>query len=137
MMIGQIRTLFAKLSGVVFSIASGLIAGKEGPFVHGGAIVGGGFGSMGSQYGLFPADPIVMHSTALCNFVSMPSLWFSLFLCGSNKIVICAGICPLKESHSLGMHCLQCKFSRGVSVRGMLTRLCFLQDSNKSFEGTS
>jgi H+/Cl- antiporter ClcA len=33
----------------VFSIASGLIAGKEGPFVHGGAIVGGGVGSMGSQ----------------------------------------------------------------------------------------
>ena len=35
--------------GVVFSIASGLIAGKEGPFVHGGAIIGGGIGSMGSQ----------------------------------------------------------------------------------------
>ena len=40
----------AKLIGVVFSIAAGLIAGKEGPFVHGGGIVGGGIGSMGSQY---------------------------------------------------------------------------------------
>ena len=35
------RTLVAKLVGVVFSIAAGLIAGKEGPFVHGGAIIGG------------------------------------------------------------------------------------------------
>lgn len=52
--VGQIRTLIAKVSGVVFSIASGLIAGKEGPFVHGGAIVGGGIGSMGSQYDLSP-----------------------------------------------------------------------------------
>ena len=40
----------AKLVGVVFSIAAGLIAGKEGPFVHGGGIVGGGLGGMGSQY---------------------------------------------------------------------------------------
>ena len=45
----QVRTLVAKLIGVVFSIAAGLIAGKEGPFVHGGGIVGGGIGSMGSQ----------------------------------------------------------------------------------------
>ncbi|CAK0770655.1 hypothetical protein CVIRNUC_003789 [Coccomyxa viridis] len=44
-----VRTLVAKLIGVVFSIAAGLIAGKEGPFVHGGGIVGGGIGSMGSQ----------------------------------------------------------------------------------------
>lgn len=47
---GQVRTLIAKLIGVVFSIAAGLIAGKEGPFVHGGGIVGGGIGSLGSQY---------------------------------------------------------------------------------------
>lgn len=39
----------AKLAGVVFSIAAGLIAGKEGPFVHGGAIIGGGISAMGSQ----------------------------------------------------------------------------------------
>ncbi|EFN52659.1 hypothetical protein CHLNCDRAFT_138594 [Chlorella variabilis] len=57
-----IRTLAAKLSGITFSIAAGLIAGgylgglavgagvsKEGPFVHGGGIVGGGIGGMGSQ----------------------------------------------------------------------------------------
>ena len=41
----------AKLIGVVFSIAAGIIAGKEGPFVHGGGIVGGGIGAMGSQCG--------------------------------------------------------------------------------------
>ncbi len=45
----QVKTLVAKLVGVVFSIAAGLIAGKEGPFVHGGGIVGGGLGGMGSQ----------------------------------------------------------------------------------------
>ena len=49
MSVVQVRTLVAKLIGVVFSIAAGLIAGKEGPFVHGGGIVGGGIGSMGSQ----------------------------------------------------------------------------------------
>jgi H+/Cl- antiporter ClcA len=46
----QVRTLVAKLIGVVFSIAAGVIAGKEGPFVHGGAIIGGGIGAMGSQW---------------------------------------------------------------------------------------
>ena len=45
----QLRTLVAKLAGVVFSIAAGLIAGKEGPFVHGGAIIGGAISAMGSQ----------------------------------------------------------------------------------------
>jgi chloride channel 7 len=44
-----LRTLVAKLTGIVFSIAAGLTAGKEGPFVHGGGIVGGGVGGMGSQ----------------------------------------------------------------------------------------
>jgi H+/Cl- antiporter ClcA len=32
-----------------FSIASGLIAGKEGPFIHIGAIIGAGVSSLGSQ----------------------------------------------------------------------------------------
>lgn len=45
----QVRTLIAKLVGVVFTIAAGMIAGKEGPFVHGGGIVGGGIGALGSQ----------------------------------------------------------------------------------------
>ncbi len=44
----------AKLIGVVFSIAAGVIAGKEGPFVHGGAIIGGGIGAMGSQCATIP-----------------------------------------------------------------------------------
>ena len=48
-MLLQVKTLVAKLVGVVFSIAAGLIAGKEGPFVQGGGIVGGGLGGMGSQ----------------------------------------------------------------------------------------
>ncbi|GMH33746.1 hypothetical protein BSKO_01580 [Bryopsis sp. KO-2023] len=45
----QVKTFIAKLVGVMFSISSGLIAGKEGPFVHGGGIVGGGLGGMGSR----------------------------------------------------------------------------------------
>ena len=52
----QVKTLVAKLIGVVFSIAAGLIAGKEGPFVHGGGIVGGGIGAMGSQCALGACD---------------------------------------------------------------------------------
>ena len=33
----------------MFSISCGLIAGKEGPFVHGGGVVGGGIAAMGAQ----------------------------------------------------------------------------------------
>lgn len=43
------KTFLAKIVGIVFSISSGLIAGKEGPFVHGGGVVGGGLGGMGSR----------------------------------------------------------------------------------------
>ena len=38
---------------VTLSMAGGLIAGKEGPFIHAGGIVGGGWASMGSRYGSF------------------------------------------------------------------------------------
>lgn len=34
---------------VTLSMAGGLIAGKEGPFIHAGGIVGGGWASMGSR----------------------------------------------------------------------------------------
>jgi len=36
----RIRTLFAKVVGMVFSVASGLPLGKEGPMIHAGSIVG-------------------------------------------------------------------------------------------------
>jgi len=36
----RIRTLFAKVIGMVFSVASGLPLGKEGPMIHAGSIVG-------------------------------------------------------------------------------------------------
>jgi len=52
-----IRTLVAKLTGIVFAIGAGVIAGKEGPFVHGGGIVGGGIGGMGSMCALSSASP--------------------------------------------------------------------------------
>ncbi|QDZ22769.1 chloride channel protein [Chloropicon primus] len=45
----HIKTLVAKLCGIMFSIGAGLIAGKEGPFVHGGAIVGSGVSAMASK----------------------------------------------------------------------------------------
>ena len=36
----RIRTLFAKVVGMVFSVSSGLPLGKEGPMIHAGSIVG-------------------------------------------------------------------------------------------------
>lgn len=46
----RLKALVAKLLGVMFSISAGLVAGKEGPFVHGGGVVGGGLGTMGSKF---------------------------------------------------------------------------------------
>ncbi|KAG2500647.1 hypothetical protein HYH03_001414 [Edaphochlamys debaryana] len=43
-----VRTFFAKAFGVLFSIAAGLVVGKEGPFTHVGAILGGGVAHLGS-----------------------------------------------------------------------------------------
>ena len=48
----------AKLTGIVFAIGAGVIAGKEGPFVHGGGIVGGGIGGMGSMCVLLHSNPV-------------------------------------------------------------------------------
>ena len=45
----SVHTLVSKLWGIMFSIGAGLIAGKEGPFVHGGAIVGSGVAAMASK----------------------------------------------------------------------------------------
>lgn len=46
----RLKALIAKLCSVMFAISGGLVAGKEGPFVHGGGVVGGGLGSMGSKF---------------------------------------------------------------------------------------
>lgn len=45
----RLKTVVAKLGGISFSIGAGLIAGKEGPFVHGGGLVGGGLSAFGSN----------------------------------------------------------------------------------------
>lgn len=45
----SLRTLVCKLIAVAFSMGGGLIAGKDGPLIHGGGIVGGGLGGMGSR----------------------------------------------------------------------------------------
>lgn len=65
-----IRTLIAKLTGIVFAIGAGIIAGKEGPFVHGGGIVGGGIGGAGSMWvyrvhSLYPRSHFITF-TSLC-----------------------------------------------------------------------
>ena len=44
-----LKTLVVKMFSVTLSMAGGLIAGKEGPFIHAGGIVGGGWASMGSR----------------------------------------------------------------------------------------
>jgi H+/Cl- antiporter ClcA len=45
----SLRTLVCKLVAVAFSMGGGLIAGKDGPLIHGGGTVGGGLGGMGSR----------------------------------------------------------------------------------------
>ncbi|DBA70944.1 TPA: hypothetical protein ACH3X2_011387 [Trebouxia sp. C0005] len=44
-----LKTLVVKMFSVTLSMAGGLIAGKEGPFIHAGGIVGGGIAGMGSR----------------------------------------------------------------------------------------
>lgn len=44
-----LKTLVVKMCSVTLSMAGGLIAGKEGPFIHAGGIVGGGWAGMGSR----------------------------------------------------------------------------------------
>jgi chloride channel 7 len=46
----SIRTLFAKAVGCAFSIGSGLIAGREGPIIHVGAILGAAFSQGSSEF---------------------------------------------------------------------------------------
>ena len=49
----QFRTLWCKLIAVTFSMGGGLIAGKDGPLIHTGGIVGGGLGKLSPR--CFPA----------------------------------------------------------------------------------
>ena len=42
----RFRTLWCKLLAVAFSMGGGLIAGKDGPLIHAGGIVGGGIGKL-------------------------------------------------------------------------------------------
>ena len=48
----SLRTLISKLVSATFVLAAGLIAEGEAPFVHIGAIVGGGLTSGGSRQAL-------------------------------------------------------------------------------------
>ena len=48
----SLRTLISKLISATFVLAAGLIAEGEAPFVHIGAIVGGGITSGGSRQAL-------------------------------------------------------------------------------------
>ena len=36
----KLRTLVAKATGVLFSVAGNMLVGKEGPMIHSGAIIG-------------------------------------------------------------------------------------------------
>ena len=54
-----LKTLVVKMFSVTLSMAGGLIAGKEGPFIHAGGIVGGGIAGMGSRSGWL--SPVCHH----------------------------------------------------------------------------
>ena len=53
----SLKTFFVKMASAIFVLAAGLVAEGESPFVHVGAIVGGGFSSMGSR-----CAPLQRHS---------------------------------------------------------------------------
>ena len=48
-MLGALCGLVGREAGAAWIIGAGLIAGKEGPFVHGGGLVGGGLSAFGSH----------------------------------------------------------------------------------------
>ena len=61
----SLRTLLSKLFSATFVLAAGLIAEGEAPFVHIGAIVGGGITSAGSRRALLTwRVPVVIDSNA-------------------------------------------------------------------------
>jgi H+/Cl- antiporter ClcA len=60
----SLRTLLSKLFSATFVLAAGLIAEGEAPFVHIGAIVGGGITSAGSRRALTWRVPVVIDSIA-------------------------------------------------------------------------
>lgn len=43
------KTLLCKVLGVMFSVAAGLPAGKEGPMVHSGSVVAAGISQVGQS----------------------------------------------------------------------------------------
>lgn len=51
-----VRAGVCKMVGIMFTISSGLVAGKVGPFVHAGGIIGGRVGQMGSRFFRNEAD---------------------------------------------------------------------------------
>ena len=69
----RIKTLAAKLGGIAFSIGSGLIAGKEGPFVHGGGLVGGGLSAFGSPHWVFGPRSLRTFAMTPISVISSPS----------------------------------------------------------------
>ena len=58
----SMKTFFVKLLSAIFVLAAGLVAEGESPFVHVGAIVGGGFSSMGSRCARLQPQPL--HTSA-------------------------------------------------------------------------
>ena len=98
-----IRTLAAKLLGIVFAIGAGVVAGKEGPFVHGGGVVGGGIGGLGSKYA-----PGRIPSAATCRDFSCSNV---------------SAEAALRRRRNRCPHRVQlqqrCRMSRGVGTPGL------------------
>jgi len=78
-----LKTLIIKMAGVVPTIASGIIAGVEGPFVHGGAALGsllaraGSMGMRGRSIGNFRSDEVHKDFVAIGSAVGVATAFGS------------------------------------------------------------
>ena len=61
----SMKTFFVKMASAIFVLAAGLVAEGESPFVHVGAIVGGGFSSMGSRCACLQRHSVLKSSQGL------------------------------------------------------------------------
>lgn len=87
---------------VTLSMAGGLIAGKEGPFIHAGGIVGGGIAGMGSRSGWLSP---VCHHDKWQHCCTLSSIASRSDRAPCVTLVSALQHDPLQEAASVSMHC--------------------------------